>query len=240
MKGTTFASYVRKQTKTNSTTLTDADIVLYANIIKDDIAADIVSGVDENYFDITLTRNLEADTRNYTFPNDLLKHIKHVEAKLDGTNWEPLLEADISQFDDTAILQNSAIKELYRGRSPEFLITGRELKILSGDDIDAVDSGLQMIGEIYPEDITTANLASSDDLSIPSSNVTHRLPRQVHKHWATLVIVEYKQSRDKPIPLTDKEKSVGIDLEEELKRLEPRNANRTFLASVPKDNGENY
>jgi hypothetical protein len=240
MKGTTFASYIRKETKTNSTTFSDADIVLYANIVKDDLAAEIVSNVDEGYFDMELTRDLEANIRDYTFPDDLLKHIKLVTAKLDGSNWSPLVEADISQFDDTPILANSYIRELYSGRKPEFLISGRGLRLLTGDDITAVVDGLNMLAEIYPEDITTTTLAATTDLSIPSSDTTHALPRQVHKHWATMVVIAYKQSRDKPIPLTKQEQKVEFDLQEAFKKLTPRNTNRSFIASTPRYDGQNY
>lgn len=240
MKGTTFAAYIRKKTKTNSTTFSDADIVTYANVVKDEIAADIAANVDEGYFDMELTRDLEADIRNYTFADDILVHMKHCAAKLDGSNVVTLLEADMSQFDDTPILENSHIKELYSGRRPEFLITGRELKILSGDDIIDVTDGLKMIAEIYPEDITTTTLAASTDLSIPSSDTTHALPRQVHKLWALKVVIEYKQSRDKPIPLTQQEKKVEMDLLDVYKKLSPRNTNRSFQATTPKDDGQNY
>jgi len=240
MKGTTFAEYIRKQTGTNSTTLPDADIVTYANVEKDDISADIVSNVDEHYFDMELSRDLEVGIRNYTFADDLLKHSSGVYAQLDGTLWSPLIEADNSQFDETAILQNASIKELYTGKKPQFLIRGRELVILSGDDIIAVTDGLQMIAQIYPEDITTAMLAASDELSVPTTDTTHSLPRQTHKHWATKVVIAYKESRDKPLPLTKKEQKVDLELDEVYKKLTPRNINRSFVASVPRDDGQDY
>jgi len=240
MKGTTFAAYIRKLTKTNSTTLPDADIVTLANVIKDDFAAAIVANVDEHYFEIEMVRDLEADIRDYTFADDVLKHMTFAEAKLDGTNWSTLHEADISQFPDTPILENTYIKELYSARKPEFLISGRSLRLLTGDDIIAVTEGLKLLAEIYPEDIVSGDLASSSDLSIPSSDVTHRLPRQVHKHWALKVVIEYKQSRDKPIPLTQQEQRVEIDLQDVFTKLAPRNNNRSFVASVPADTGQNY
>lgn len=240
MKGTTFAAYIRKQTGTNSTTLTDADIVTLANVEKDDIAADIVSNVDEHYFDMELSRDLEADIRNYTFADDILKQHSGVYAQLDGTKWSPLLEADNSQFDNTAILENASIKELYTGKKPAYLIRGRELVILSGDDIIDVTDGLKMVAEIYPEDITTSTLAASTDMSIPTSDITHALPRQVHKHWATKVIIAYKESRDKPLPLTKKEQKVDLELDDVYKKLTPRNSNRSFVASVPEDDGQDY
>lgn len=240
MTGTAFAAYVRKKTKSNTATFTDADIVAFANAVKDDIAERIATDVDEHYFDIELTRDLEADVRDYTFPNDLLKHIRHAQAKLDGTNWVPLDEADLSHIDDVAILTESYIATLYGAKAPAYYISGRGLTILNGDGIDAVSGGLQLLGEVYPEDITTTNLASSDDLSIPSADDTHRLPRATHKHWADMVVIEYKESRDKPMALTKKEQRIDITLAETLSKLVKRNTARTFVASTPRDDGQNY
>lgn len=240
MKGTTFAAYIREKTKTNSTTFTDADIVTYANVAKDEIAEDIVANVGEGYFDFMLTRDLEADIRNYTFPNDLLQHLRLVTAKLDGTNWNNLLEVDISQFDDTPIMENSYIKNLYGANRPEYYISGSELFILSGDDITAVSGGLKILAEVYPEDISTGSLSSSTDLSVPSSDSAVALPRAVHLHWATKVIVAYKESQDKPIPLTKQEQAIEIDLLNAYKRLTPRNADRSFIATTPTNDGQDY
>ena len=244
MKGTTFAAYIRKQTKTNSTTLSDADLVILANVVKDDLAASIVANVDEHYFEMELYRNLEALVRDYTFPNDVLKHISFCEAKLDGTNWQVLTEADLSQFDDTPITENSYIKTKYAALDPQFLISGRSLQILSGDDIADVTDGLKLLAEIYPEDLTTSDLASSNDLSIPSADDTHRLPRPIHKVWAELVIVAHKEGRDKPVPLTKSQLKLQMDAQngtlEVFNQLEPRNQNRSFQASVPQDDGQDY
>lgn len=240
MTGPAFASYVRKKTKSTSTTFTDAEIVAFANAVKDDIAERIATDVDEHYFDMELTRDLEADIRDYTFPNDLLKHIRHAQAKFDGTNWVPLEEADLSHIDDVAILTEAQIASLYSGKDPEYYISGRGIVLLNGDGIDTVVDGLKLIGEIYPEDITTDNIGSATDLSVPSSDSTHRLPRAVHKHWADMVVIEYKESRDKPMALTKKEQRIDISLAETLSKLTKRNTARTFIASVPEDDGQDY
>jgi hypothetical protein len=239
MNGTTFAAYVRKQTHTNSSTFPDADIVTYANVVKDDIAATIASEVDEGYFDMEDTRHLEAGIRDYTFPDDILKHVKYVSAKLDGTNWLYLTETDMSAF-DTPMAENSFIKDEYADKKDQFYISGRSLKILSGDDIIDVVDGLKIVCEIYPEDISASNLTASTDLSIPSADTTHALPRQVHKYWADRVIVMYKESRDKPLPLTKSEQVLDIALQGILSKLEKRNSVRSFQASVPKDDGQDY
>lgn len=239
MIGTTFAAYIRKKTKTNSNTFTDADILAFANPVKDDLAAEIAANVDEHYFDMELYRDLEADIRNYTFANDILVHQKYCAAKLDGTNWTYLTEAFFSEF-TTPMRENTYIKSKYADKKAQFYISGRELFILSGDDITAVTDGLKMVAEIYPEEMTAGDLAASTDLSIPSSTTTHRLPRQVHKHWATKVIIEWKESRDKPIPLTQQEKRVDIDLQNVFEKLQKRNQVRSFQSTVPQDDGQDY
>ena len=239
MQGTTFAEYIREQTKTDSVTFTDAKLLTFALKVQEELAADIVAEVDENYFDMELTRDLEAGERGYTFANDILKHQKYIAAKLNGTDWTYLDEAFFSEF-TTPMRENSYIKEKYAGKKAQFYISGRELFILSDSDIIAVTGGLKMVADIYPEAITADDLASTSDLSIPSSDTAHRLPRQVHPHWATKIIIEWKQSRDKPIPLTQQEQRVDLDLESVYKRLARRNQVRSFQSTVPEDDGQDY
>lgn len=239
MKGITFAAYIRKQTKTDSVTFTDADMLTFANKVQEELAADIVANVDENYFDMELTRDLEAGIRAYTFADDVLVHQKYISAKLDGTNWTKLEETFFSDF-STPMREESYILSRYSGKLPEFYVSGRELFILSDAAIIAVTDGLKMVADIYPEDLVAGDLASTNDLSIPSSTTTHRLPRQVHPHWATKVIIEWKTSRDKPIPLSQQEQKVDIDLSAVFTRLQNRNQVRSFTADVPQDDGQNY
>ena len=48
MVGTEFAIYIRYLSRTNSTTFTDAQIVSLANIVKDDMAKDIIKADERN------------------------------------------------------------------------------------------------------------------------------------------------------------------------------------------------
>jgi hypothetical protein len=242
MTGTTFTSLIRKFTRTNSSTFSDADIVVFANTIKDELAGEIVSNVDEGYFDVEMVRDLEADIRDYTFTNDILKHIKYAAAKLDGESWSYLRETDFSlaEGENQPLMENSYIKSEYSGKKPEFLVTGRGITILSAGDIIDVTEGLKVVAEVYPEDITTGTLTSGAELSVPLSDITHALPRASHLVWARMVAIEYKQSQEKPIPLTEKEQKIALDLSEMFKKLRKRNTVRTFKASVPNDDGQNY
>ena len=207
MTGTNFASYIRHRTKTNSTTLSNADIVLLANVVKDDLAALIATNVDENYFDMEMTRDLEADIRDYTFESDVLKNCRYVAAKLDGSNWTYLTEADFGMMEGVKepMMENTYVKSYYADKKAQYLISGMGIRILSGNDITAVDEGLKVVAEVYPEDIGAGDLGAAD-LSTPSSDQTLRLHRATHRVWAKMVSIEYKQSREKPIPLKKKKK----------------------------------
>ncbi len=241
MTGTTFASYIREKTKTNSTTLTDARIVTLSNVVKDDLATKIITNVDEGYFDMEMVADLEANIRDYSFENGIVKNLRYAHAKLDGTNPSYLTEGDFSLFETQKLpMDETNIRSLYAARKPQYLITGISLKILSGEAITAVTEGLKVVGEVFPEDIAAGDLASSSDLSIAASTTTHRLPRAAHRVWAKMVVIEYKQSREKPIPLTEDEKKIELDLEELYKTLRKRNAVRSFTAAVPQDDGQNY
>lgn len=239
MKGTAFAAYIRQKTKTNSNTLTDADIVTFANRVQEELAADIAANVTENYFDMELFRDLEAGIRGYTYATDILNNQKYIAAKLDGSNWTYLNEAYFSEF-TLPMREESYIISKYAAKKPEFYISGREVFILNGDAILAVSGGLKMVAEVYPEDLTTGDLSSTDDLSIPSTDTATRLPRQVHPHWATKIIIEWKESRDKPIALTQTEQRVEQDLMKTYERLRNRNQVRSFQSTVPQDDGQDY
>lgn len=232
-----FADYIRLKTKTNSTTFPDADIVLYANIVKDDIAKE-VNKVNEDYFGIEILRNLAAGKRNYAFPSYVLSQIKYVQAQLDGVKWSKLNEFDINTYERTT--DEASILANWIGKEPEFDIFGGELKIYSDTAIIDVTGGLKLWAIIYPADLTTAGLASTTDMSVPPTNITFGIPRQLHKVWATKVIIEYKESKDRPLPLTEKEQNVQVDLEIAIHSLKDQNLDREFIPTVPYNDGSQY
>lgn len=232
-----FAAYIRLKTKTNSTTFPDSDILTYANIIKDDIAKEVTKA-NEDYFGIELLRNLEAGKRSYLFPSDVLNQIKYTQAMLDGVNWDRLNEFDVNTYkrptDEASILANWA------GKKPEMDIFGSQLVIYSGDAIIDVTNGLKLWAIIYPADLTS--LSGTNDMSVAPSNISFGMPRQLHKVWATKVIVEYKTSKEKPIPLTEQERNVDNDLQLAITSLKEQNLDRAVVATVTdnSNNGQDY
>lgn len=245
MTGDTFVKKVRKNTFTNSNTLSETDILLYANIEKDELAETINREVDEDYFQMTLKRDLKADTREYTFPNDIIRNLKRVSAKLDGENWQVLWETDITQVRDPLVTESN-VQDAFSGndrKTPALDIQGRGFRILNDDAITEVTNGLQIEAMIYPSNLTTAELTGARngvDLSIPASDIKHAMPRAIHKVWVLRTSIAYKQSRPKPIPLNAEEKQVEGFLQRSLNNLKIRNNDRSYIPSAPKNNGLDY
>lgn len=242
MTGTTFAAYIRYLTKTTTATLTDANLLMLANIEQAALAEEIASEVDEGFFIMEDTRNLEADTRKYTYPQDLLKSLKYVAAKLDGSNWSYLREIDFGYIEgrNIPLLEESKIQNEFSASDPKYLLFGTEIMVLNGAAITAVTGGLKVAGEVYPENLVTADLSGSSLLSVPSTTTAVRLPLAAYKPLAKMVSIAYKTSKDKPLPLTEDEKLLPVDKANLMKKLRGRNAVRVIQGSVPYLDGQNY
>ena len=231
-----FAALARYYTHTNSTTFLDVDILTLAIIFKDDIAASISKEVGEDYFGLRYERDLVVDRREYNLPDEILGRIKYVEAKLDGTNWNDLKETDIIVYDKAT--NEATIRSAYSGRNPEFEMWDRSIFILSGDAIIAVTDGLKLWAIIYPADI--ANLTGTDDMSINPDTYTHGFPRQFHELLARRVSIAYKSSKDRPIPLSEKELLYEKDLDKAIQNMKNANLDRTIVPSRPYNDGSDY
>lgn len=237
MTGQQFATYIRKQTKTNSTTLDDATLVLYANVAKDVIAKRITKA-DEDYFGITMVRNLIAGQRNYAFDPEQLNHMKYLETLLDGVKWEKPDEIDINALgintDEASITTAFASRE-----KPGYEIFGGELIIYSKSAIIDVTEGIKLWTIVYPNDITATTLADNiADLSEPPSTIDFGVPRQFHDIWADMVVVRYKNSQEKQIPLTQNEANVEPRLNEAVDDIRGTNLDRSSESTMPSDDGQ--
>src|ERR1035437_3552248 len=75
-----FANKIRSYCKQSLTSLTDADILLLANPIKDSMAELIATrDIKGNYFVIPTLCDLVANQREYAWPDDVLDHIFSLE-----------------------------------------------------------------------------------------------------------------------------------------------------------------
>lgn len=234
MTSTQFAAYIRALTKTNSTTLTDASIIAFANVVKDDLAKDILK-VNEDIFGMQYLRNLVADQREYALPVELLNQIKYVEAKLDGSNWSKLSEFDLNSYGYPT--DESSIRYYFSGKTG-YDIFRNSLWLLTGGAIIAVTEGLKLWAIQWPEDISS--VSGSTDMSVASADTEVAMPRATHEIWARRVSIMYKGSKEKPIPLSERELRVDADWANVLNSLRGGNLDRAVLATTPQDDGSDY
>jgi len=232
MTGKEFTDLIRYKTRTDSTTLTDAEIVLLGNSRLETMARGIM-GTDEDILVLPHTTSLLLGIREYPFPVTLLSRIKYVEAKLDGTNWTTLSEFDLNQYNkptsEDDILANFSNDE---GRA-RYDIDRKSLWLYCGAII-AVTGGLKLWCNTYPAKLTTAKLADAvTDLSEDPSTTTHGFPQELHELWSRGVIIDFKESREKSIPLSEKELSWRVDYLEATQDLKRGDTSREVIASMP-------
>lgn len=236
--GTSFASLVRLYTRTNSSTLTDAEIVLMANFVKDDFAKEIIKA-DEDLFGIISERDLVASSltditaREYSLPENILK-VKKVEAKLNGTDYVPLNEFDINTYKRTTNEAEILLNFSNEKDHAFYDIFRKSLWIYSGA-ITATTLGLKLWQIIFPADITTSTLSGSTDLSTDPTTTTAGIPRQFHELWARKISIMYKSNREKPIPLTQSELLFDKDFKSAMSSIRNPNLDRDISADLPDD-----
>lgn len=236
-----FAAYIRAQTGTNATTFPDTKLLLYANIYKDELARLIVHRK-QDIFGVPETTDLQVDVSNnpvreYPMPDDSFDFVKHVEAKLDGTNWLELGETDLSDSvdatDETTIIAKFAN---VRGQAKYDIFRG-SLWLYTGT-FGAVSGGLKIWTFQWPAAFTDLTLTT--DMSIAPSSTSGGFPREFHELLARRVIIAYKTQGDKPMQLTDNEKKFDQDLMVALDNLVPPSELFALLPEEPKmDSGFN-
>ena len=224
-----FAKYVRFKTKTNSTTFTDDEIETYMEVTQDQIVREAMK-IDEDIFLTPYTTDLVADQREYPFPADILSRMKRLEAKLDETNFIRLVSMDMidwdKPYDETHITNYFANLE----GEAYYDVSRKSVYILSGTITDVTD-GLRLWCKTYPARIT--DLTDTTDLSEDPSTTEHGMPRSLHKIWASMVIVEWKEAQEEPIPLTEKEMNILYRLKESIDALKSQTMDYAVMGGVP-------
>jgi len=239
-----FTSYVRWLTRTNSATFTDTNLVVVANSIIEEFAQEITK-VNEDYFGMVFYRDLVAGQRDYTFPSELCDNMKRLEICIAGdTNSDGNLKYKVAEEFDLNLYQHSTdeatITSQFNGKSPAFEIYGGSIWIYSGETMIDVSSGLKLWAIMYPQKIETTDLSTDMQIDVPKVSTAFGLKRQFHKLLAIKVAIEWKQSREKPIPLRGDELLFESNFKKALDSARGMNLDRAFTATVPYNNGTQY
>lgn len=220
---------MRFKTRTNSTTFTDANILALMKIRQDEIACAVME-VDEDILLIPQTANLVANQRSYAFPSDMLSKIKRVEAAPDGTNWLKFSYMDMTEFQHP--LTESNITSYFSNNEGDcFYDLYRKALYLMCGTVSTLASGLKVWVNTYPSAIT--DLTGSTDMSVDPSTTTHGVPRELHEIWARGVIIDFKESRERPLPLTEREQKYEYDKNKAIYSLKNQDLDRQVIGHLP-------
>lgn len=231
-----FAALVRTYTGTDSTTFTDTEILTLANPIMEKQAMRI-KDTNEDLFGGILTRDLVADTREYSLPSDMLSTIYRVEAKLDGTKWRDLDEVELPLLRDLATDEDS-IRAYFANRKPAYDLYRRSLFIYSGEAVTDVTGGIKLWAFLWPSKM--GNLTDTIDLSTPATDTSVGFPREFHELLAREVSITWKGTKDVPLPLSQHELKFEEDFKHALDSVRNANEDRAIGANEPFDNGFDY
>lgn len=237
-----FATYVRFMTRTNSSTFTDADILALMAVRQDELAKDILEA-DEDILLIPQYTSLVANQREYPLPQDMLASIKRVEAMLDGTNYIPIYELDSPSLSHSVLTESEITLNFSNELGHAFFDLSRKSLYIYSGTITSVSNGLRVWVNTWPTPI--GDLSATNDMSQDPSTTTHGIPRELHEIWARGVIIDWKSSREKPIPLSEKELSYKVDKQVAINSIKPQNREREVIGYLPDgttlgNNGQDY
>jgi len=77
-------------------------------------------------------------------------------------------------------------------------------------------------------------------MSTNPDDYTHGFPRAFHELLARRISIAYKSSKDKPIPLSEKERQFEVDFAQAINSLKDANLDREVIPSEPYDDGSGY
>jgi len=237
MTPTNLAAYVRLKTRTNSTTLTNADLIILGNVVKDELVWRALEA-DEDLFLVPTYLDLVADQREYPLHSDLLSRIKRVEAKLDASSYIKLYEFDLPQHQDPISTEADITAHFGNDEKEAFFDIMRTAIWIYSGTITAVTDGLKIWLNTVVADITS--MVATTDMSVDPTTTTHGIPKALHKTLGDGMVIAWKESREKPIPLSESELNYEDQVAKAVSSLKRANYDRDTIGQVPYNDGSQY
>lgn len=235
MKLVSFASLVRLDTSTNSTTFTDADMLILANTYMASIAMDIKTA-NRDAFGVYAFKSLVAGQREYPLPQDMLSSFERIEAKLNGVDWHELVEVNLPLL--RTATDEASIVSYMKDRKSAYDLFRNSAFIYNDSAIIDVTNGLKIWYTAFPSDLT--NFSDDRDISVPADGTKIGFPREFHELLARRVTIHYKENLDIPRPLTQSEQMFDNDLRKAILSIQRPNYDRSVSMQFEPDNGEDY
>lgn len=225
----TFTSKLRLATGTDEFTLPKEDIAIHVNAELEDFSVlATLPSLQETYLGKEIPMNLETDKRAYDIPDNVIR-IHRVHMNVWG-QFMPLKEMTLSRMD--AAFSEEAVQEFFQYRLPAYSIYADKLYIWTGDYITEETEWLKIFASVYPTEFIATDFTEENTAEMTTKS---ELPRQFHQVLLKRAIIAYKESRDKPIALTQSEQNYQWNLATVLKTMRVISMNRTYKMSEPKD-----
>lgn len=224
------ARVVRKITRTNSDTFTDQEILDFAKLRVDELSGAILK-VDEDILTIPASRDLVADQREYDMPAQAIGGIKRLEADFDGDGeYIKVRPMDLSHYSGGT--DEDSITEYFSNNQGEaFYDYSRGSLFLYCGEVDDVTDGLILHYATHLAYIT--DLTSTTDMSEDPSSTELGIPRILHELLCRGIVIDYKESKEKPIPLNEREQKYEYDLDEAIGALALTNKDEEIVGEAP-------
>jgi hypothetical protein len=241
MTATQLANYIWFETKTNSTTFPDDKMTLLANIAKNFIIGEVISQIGETAFGMDSYTDLVAGDRIYKLDQDTLQ-FRRAWVKLDGVNEIPLLPISELGIDDDEIptTEEAIIKRFGDITDKGYYDIFRGSIYIYSPAIPDVSEGLHLWDLKVPDDFTT--MTGITELATAPSLTTNGIPGKLHELIGRKVIILFKDAGDKPIPLTETQRSFNLDLQRAINQMKTKDNDTTTRIAIEDqgyDNGHN-
>jgi hypothetical protein len=205
-------------------------MLVMVNLFKDQVCQRALE-TDEDIFELPTYMNLVANQREYPLNSNILSRFSRVEAKLDGTNWLKLTEVDLTELDVPVSTEANITAQFSNEEGNAFYDIMRKSLWLYSGTITSVTAGLKVWINTWPANLSS--MTGSTDMSVDPSTTTHGIPRELHLVIADRVVIFWKGSREKPIPLTEREVNWEFNLEKAIQTLKKTNYDREVMGTVP-------
>lgn len=244
MKITDVVALARDKAHANESTFPNSKFVIYFKAKVPQYQADIEK-VNEGFMGSIEHRDLKATgtgeyteegvdylTREYNLPADMIDRLDHVYAKLDGINWVELM--DLTDRFKGLAFKEDIIKSKFSNEEgvAGYKIFRRSLFLLCGEIAEDVTNGLEIWTFSFPDLFSSIPaVGSADDVEME----VYGIPEQMQELLAMDLAIEWKQNREKPIPLTKDEQLRDIIYNKKLVDLKGFNRSKVLQFDRPDD-----
>lgn len=224
--------------QTSKTVFPNETRIAFLNVAKDEVCKK-AEEINEGYFTMEQYLDLVDGRRQYALPSWIMNRVESVSVKMTG--WEDYRIANevmLSMLDRD--INEEMIVQTYSDRPPSFLIRRTSLYLLTASPVvDSVD-GLHMWAKMWPADKAEADLSGNVDWSVAPTDNSVGIPRTLHELIVRRASILYKNSLDRPIPLTEQEGLYGADLKDAIDGMANQNIMRSITPIFPYNDGSNY